>query len=435
MKKVFLFIVVSALATISIKAQITGESQDSLRKDAVKIFIDCEFCDMDHIRREIPYINYVRDVKDAQVYMRETMQMTGSGGAEYSYFFSGQGKFSGMEDTLTYATRPDDTMENQRQGRTNTIKMGLVRYVARTSISKDILIGYMGFGGQQGEEEQVSDKWNNWVFSIETRPNLQRTQTVKEESFVNSFSATKVTPKWKIESDFNHRYSKSKYDFGYTKYTAIARQMSLNNLIVKSISQHWSVGGKLNLLSSTYKNANFNAEIYPSIEYNLYPYAESTHRQLRFLYGIGLSMNQYIDTTIYGKTEENLIKHQLQIAYEVKEKWGSVNVSLEGSNYFNDFKKNRIEMNGSVNIRIIKGLSLNIHGSIAKINDQIYIPADGPTDEEILLRLQEQATDFSIITGVGFTYTFGSIFNNVVNPRFGNGSKFGGSGGMMMFGF
>ena len=40
------------------------------------------------------------------------------------------------------------------------------------------------------------------------------------------------------------------------------------------------------------------------------------------------------------------------------------------------------------------------------------------TTEEILLRLRQLATDYSYYTSVGFSYRFGSAFNNVVNPRF-----------------
>ena len=37
------------------------------REDGLRIFIDCTRCDMNYIREEIPYVNYVRDVKEAQL--------------------------------------------------------------------------------------------------------------------------------------------------------------------------------------------------------------------------------------------------------------------------------------------------------------------------------------------------------------------------------
>ncbi len=397
-----------------------NEPIDSLRKDAVKLFIDCQHCDMNHIRREIPYVNYVRDVKEAQLYIRETRENTGSGGRQYSYLFIGLEKFEGLNDTLIYTTRPDDTSEHRRQGRTNMMKMGLMRYVARTPIFKEVNIEHSG----TIQEDEVSDKWNNWVFEIETRPRFESEESYKELSVDNSFVANKITPDWKIELEFNYELNRTKYTYDDETFTKERTEAEFENLIVKSLNEHWSVGNRLNLLTSTFNNLKFNATILPSVEYNLFPYSESTHHQLRFLYGIGASFNQYNDTTIYDKSKENLSLQQLQVAYQIQEKWGSINISLEGSNYLNDFSKNRIELDGYITVRIIKGLSVSVRGGIARIRDQLSLAKGKYSEADVLLQLQELATEYSVDGGIGLTYTFGSIFNNVVNPRFGNGRRY-----------
>jgi len=168
MGRILIILYLTLLNLVS-SPQDTTEVVNNLRKDAIKLFIDCDRCDMNHIRREIPYVNYVREVKQAQLYLRETRQSTGSGGREYTYFFIGQNDFAGLNDTLVYASRPDDTRDQRRYGRTKMIKMGLMRYVARTPIYKEININY----SSQGREEMVIDKWNNWVFEIETRPRFE----------------------------------------------------------------------------------------------------------------------------------------------------------------------------------------------------------------------------------------------------------------------
>lgn len=162
----------------------------------------------------------------------------------------------------------------------------------------------------------------------------------------------------------------------------------------------------------------------PSVEYNIFPYYESTQHQLRILYGIGSSYRIYVDTTIYNEIEELLWQQQLQIAYQVQEKWGSINVSLEGSNFFHDFSKNRVELAGYISIRILKGLSVRVRGGVARLNDQLSLVKGEASEAEILLQLQELETTYTINGGVGLTYTFGSIYNNIVNPRFGNGRRF-----------
>src|SRR5680860_557634 len=105
MRNQILIIFILQFIFFSAISQEQTEPTDSLRKNAVKLFIDCDYCNMNYIRREIPYVNYVRDVKEAQLYLRETRQNTGSGGIEYSYFFAGQKEFEGLTDTLIYSTR------------------------------------------------------------------------------------------------------------------------------------------------------------------------------------------------------------------------------------------------------------------------------------------------------------------------------------------
>ncbi len=160
----------------------------------------------------------------------------------------------------------------------------------------------------KADEEEVSDKWNNWVFELETRPRFEAEESRKEFSFWNSVSVNKITPKWKIEVDFNHRLTRTKYIYDNETHIKNKTEVQLKNLVVKSLGEHWSADTKVNLLTSTFSNIQFNADMFPSIEYNLFPYSQSTHHQLRFLYGVGVSLNQYNDTTIYNKIKETLGK-------------------------------------------------------------------------------------------------------------------------------
>jgi hypothetical protein len=157
----------------------------------------------------------------------------------------------------------------------------------------------------------------------------------------------------------------------------------------------------------------------PGIEYDLYPYSESTRRQLRFLYSIGYNYVSYVDTTIYNKINEGHLQHSFSASYAVLQKWGSVEVSLNYSNYMHDWSKNNLTIDSYLDLRITKGLSLNFGGSASLIHDQLGLAKGGATQEEVLLRVKEQATQFRYYTSFGFTFTFGSIYNNVVNPRFG----------------
>jgi hypothetical protein len=104
-------------------AQGTVSQSDSLRKDAVRFFVDCEECDINHIRREIPYVNYVRDVKEAQVYVLITEREAGNRGREFIFTFEGQFDFTGMNDTLKFTSLPDDTEDQVRSRQLQILKM------------------------------------------------------------------------------------------------------------------------------------------------------------------------------------------------------------------------------------------------------------------------------------------------------------------------
>lgn len=52
----------------------------------------------------------------------------------------------------------------------------------------------------------------------------------------------------------------------------------------------------------------------------------------------------------------------------------------------------------------------------ARVRDQVYLPAGSATDEEVLLRLRQLETGYRYRMLVGFSFQFGSIYNNVVNP-------------------
>jgi uncharacterized C2H2 Zn-finger protein len=107
--KHLLFLLTAIMITSTILSQENQSATDTTRTNAVKIFLDCPDCDMNYTRQEIPYINYVRDVREAEVYILVTRQNAGSGGREFTFTFQGQGKFKGLNDTLTYTSSPDQT--------------------------------------------------------------------------------------------------------------------------------------------------------------------------------------------------------------------------------------------------------------------------------------------------------------------------------------
>jgi len=409
---IFLFLCISLLS------QESSTKSDTLRKDALNVFMEAS----DYVKKEINYVNYVRDIKDAGVYIISTIQGTGSGGREYTYYLIGQHEFAGMRDTISYNTTPDETTEGRREKEVCTLKMGLMRYVAKTPLSKFMKISF----SEPLSETVSSDKWDSWVFRSSFNGFLNGQKSYKSSQFFGNISANRITKDWKINTRVSFSYGKDKFETDEGPISSDNISKSASTLIVKSLSDHWSVGGSANFGSSSYNNQKFMYSVMPGIEYDIFPYSESTRRQLRLLYTVGFNNVNYMDTTIYNKTKEFLLLHSISAAYQVVQKWGSIDINLGYSNYFHDWSKNNISLNGNLDLRVTKGLSVSLGGGASLIHDQLGLVKGGASTEEVLLRRKELATQFQYFTMFGFSYTFGSIYNNVVNPRFGNH----GGGGM-----
>lgn len=394
---------------------------EKLKDQAPKVFLDCERCDIDYIRKEITFVNYVWDRKEADVHVLITIQRTGAGGREYTLRFIGQEEFQELQNTLTYYTSQNDTEEEVRQGLVRVLKLGLAPYVAQTPMCEAL--------SMRMEEEvrptAVEDKWNFWVFNIGLESRLNGESTRSSTNLESNFSANRVTLDSKLRLGVDMDYDYDRYEVDSEIITSDQTRGDFDGLYVWSISDHWSVGGYLSLSSSTYNNIKFSVVPQPAVEYNFFPYSISTRRQLRLLYKVGYNYFNYFEETIYNKMEESLVNEELSVILQFKEPWGSAEMMLSGSHYFHDFSKNRWSLGGDISIRVLKGLRFTVRGNYSSTHDQLALAKGEATLEEILLRRKEIATDYRYYISVGLDYSFGSIFSNVVNPRFGERRRFG----------
>ena len=387
-----------------------------LKQKAPKVYIDCDHCDQDYIRTEIPFVNYVRDRKEADVHVLITTQSTGSGGTEYTIAFIGQGAFASIDSTLIYAANTTDTEEEVRRGYVSVIKMGLLPYAAQTPIRDLISVSFT----EKIKPTDVVDPWKFWIFSAGVGVDFEQESQQKSESMEFMFTANKITPDIKISLGAGGQFEKDEYEYDEGTITSRADEGAFGGLIAKSLGEHWSAGFSLEMNTSTFHNVRFSVTPAPVLEYDLFPYSESTRRQLRFQYRLGYEYVKYRHETIYEKIKENLFGQSLTVTLEVKEPWGSISASLEGSHFFHNVKFNRLEFDSEISFRIFKGLDLNIDARYERVRDQLSLQKGNRTLEEVLLRQKELATEYQLSFSVNLSYTFGSIFSNVVNPRFGS---------------
>ncbi len=393
----------------------TGQEK-GLRSQSVNLFIDCDSCDLDHLRREINWVNYVREPKESDIHVIITSQSTGSGGSKVSMFLIGQKKFKDQNDTVTYVNLPDDTDEITRNRMVSQLKIGLVPYIKDTPLAALLTIDMT----LPEIDEEMTDKWNSWVFTLSTSGYAGGSKSYNDFNICSSVSARRVTEKSKTETTLNQSYSESNYEYDDYQYKALNRSYSLSQQNVFTINEHWSAGCWSGGLTSTFSNMKFHWYVNPAIEFSIFPYKESTRKQIRINYNAGPNGHFYSDTTIFNKTSDLVWDQNLALAAEFVQKWGKIWLNTSYSNFLHDFSMNRISINTSLSLRIAKGLEFYVYANYSIIHNQISLPKGDVTQEELLLQQRELKTDYSFWANIGLTYTFGDMYNNVVNPRFGN---------------
>lgn len=394
----------------------TQELRDIEKPETPSVFIECADCDLDYIQNQIKFVNYVQSENEAQIVINITSKKTESGGLEYTIKFRGCALFQGDDDIITYNT-DKEVWEEVKSGLVGTLKMGLMRYAGKCAVSERISVNFL----DQVEPTDVEDKWDFWVFSLSANTFLTGEKVYKSGSIYGSISASRVTPELKISLSGRASYNKDIYSLDDYEIESTSDSKYLNGLIVKSINDHWSIGGYFSVMTSTYSNLDLRINPAPAVEYNFFPYSESTKKQLRLLYRLGYISANYTEETIYEKTHENLWNESLAAILELNQKWGTISTSIEGAHYFHDFDRYRVEFETEISFRLIKGLNLNFDLNYSRMHDQLSLPRQGASYEEILLRRKELATTFDYYISFGLSYSFGSTQSNVVNPRFGSG--------------
>ncbi len=382
-------------------------------------FFDCS-CDLNYVREQIPVVNYVNDRTEADLHILFTDQRTGSGGREYLLLFVGQRTFAGMNDTIRYNTNQIDSEDQRRTKMVDALKAGLSKYIFKSPVADRMKITYTDGNDDDNLSGNTDDDWDSWIFRTGLNTSLSGQQTAKHGNIGSSISISRVTEESKIYLYAAFSYSESNYDYGDTKINSISRRQNISASYIGSISGSWSWGLWSSLTKSTYSNLNLAFSIAPGVEFNFFPYSEANQRQFRVEYRVNLNYNKYTLETIYFKMQENLFSHLLRFSFEVIEPWGNAGFRLSGSNYLHNFDLYSLSTDGFISVRLLKGFSLDLKGGYSKINNQLALPRGQASIDEVLLARKEIATQFSYNFGIGVSYSFGSIYNNAVNPRFGD---------------
>lgn len=385
----------------------------------LRLFLDCWECDTEFLRQNLRFVDYVRDRVGADLHVLVTTQSTGSGGTSWTLRLIGLGRLEGQDRTTVFSTPSNATSDERRRTFARTLRLALAGYAASTAVGRSLNVTFAP-PAAGAIQEPVRDRWNSWVFRLSGNGNFGGELSSRSSSYRGSISGSRVTEASKISfsasvSDNNRWFTLS----DGRRIDSDSNSSSMGATFVRSLGPRLSAGVRMNTSTSSFSNTDRSTSIFPGIEFNVFPYAEYQRRAFTVWYELGPSFYDYTEVTVFDKTKERIVKHQMDVSYRIRQEWGSLGAFAGFSQHLADLKKYSLNLNASADIRLFKGFSFNVYGAYSRIKNQVSLAKGGASPEEILLRLRQLQTDYSYYFTTGFSYTFGSVFNSVVNPRFG----------------
>lgn len=396
-------------------------AQDSLsiRKDAPKLFFDCETCNQQFFRQNLSYINFVRDRHLADIYVLVTFNQSGGGNQIINLYFEGQNQFINQHDTLKVITLANQPQADTRDAMLAKLKLGLLKYLVQTPLINKIDFNVNCENKEQLDANKVKDKWNFWTFNLNANAFGNGNGYQKFLNVNGNVSANRTTEKFKTET--GGWYNLNTQEFKIDDTTIVkGKQNNIGayHLLTKSIGKHLAIGQYASFMQNSTQNLWHSISYYPAIEYNIFPYSEASRRQMRVMYRVGVRNQKYVDTTIFNNTSAWYGLHSIVFQYSQIEKWGNVNIMAGGWHYFNHAQNYSASIYPSINFNPFTGFRVGLWAGFQIQNDQFFIRKSEASAEEILLGNVQLSTNYNYNYGFSVGYTFGSKFNNIVNVRF-----------------
>ncbi len=385
-------------------------------RPAPNVYLDCNSCTYDYVRSNVTFVNYVRDQADADIYLRITDYGTGSG-REFVLDFRGIPPFSMRRDTLVYFSSNLDTPDERRAGLVRHVRIGLLPFMAGTEVFGELDVRHLIEPQSIGASVPVDDPWNSWTFDIDLGASFDGEESEFNYELEGGLRAERITDLWKIELDADVEIDRTSIELSSGTRKANRDSWDASGFLAHSLGDHFSVGVFSRVSGTQTGNIKLNLEASPAVEYSFFPYREFQERRLLLQYRITPSYRDYDRITIYLKDDEVVARQVLSSRLRYDQPWGQIDIRFSASNYLHDFDLYRFSFNPYANIRITRGLSFYVSARYDLINDQISLPADDITDTERLLGERQQATSYDYGLSFGLSFTFGSKFSNIVNPR------------------
>lgn len=382
----------------------------------LKVFLDCADCNDSYFRRNLNYLHFVNDAKISDVHIYVTKQKTAAEGFQYGINFIGKNEFADLSYKLKAVCNQGESNLKRWNKLIKPIQAGLLPYISRTEDLNNISVQY-STSQTQAENSTQKDPWNYWVFLLDLGGELEAEKSQNQFNLKGSFNAKRITEKLKLRTILDYEFDSEQYTDGADKIVSDKEEIKWSARSVHSINKYWSFGLSGAVEHSTYYNIDASYNFGPAVEYNLFPWDISDRKMLTLAYQIKPRYFQYLYKTTFGKMDEVLWDESLKLELTLRQPWGEIESVLEGKHYLHNFDENSLSLYTNLSVKIVKGFSIFLKANATLLNDQRYIAATEQTRDEILLQQRKQKSPYEFDGTIGLRYSFGSIYNNVVNHR------------------
>ena len=407
-----------ALAESAARQSASASGGQTAPAARLRVALTCEPCDVPSLRTAIAFVDFVTPGAEADVAAEVSTAPAPDAQTEWRVAVRGAGRFAGRDRRLSTLTRGATPADRQKDLE-RLLKLALVEYAADTSVFPQLAVTHRRAASTPASPPH--DPWNFWVYRVNGNMYASGQQSTSDGYYEVSASANRVTEAWKMRFGGYRGISRSSFqiDENETIKTRLL-DWSTDAFVVKSLGPKWSLGFNGSASGSSFNNTDLSIRLMPGIEYDLFPYKESTKRSLTLQYNIGAAHYNFIAPTIYDKTSETTIDQSAVAALGLQQPWGQIGAGLQFAQQLSSPDRTRVTILGSFSLRILKSLTLNGEANYARIRDQFTIEKGEASDDEVLLRQRQLATGHRYFLSFGFSYSFGALKNTTVNPRFNN---------------
>jgi hypothetical protein len=388
----------------------------------VKVLLDCPRCDTAALKTAVPFAEFVAADTTADVALAIAVDETGPT-HKWTLTIKGRGQFAGRDRTIAFSEEAATPQSRTNAMLARYVKLGIAEFAAGLPVGRQLDLGFQKASSASGAspiQKDQTDPWNHWVFRLGASVDAYGEQSSSSSSHSFSGSANRATDKWRLRLNGSRYVSKSSFDLDEeTTIKSDSTSWNVDGLAVKSLSPRWSAALVMNTAGATFSNQKLYARAAPGIEFDVFPYAESSKRSLTFQYLVGVAHYKYRNLTIFDKLDENVVQQNLGAYFGLRMPWGQLGASSTFSQQLTALDRTRLNLSANGSIRLYKSLTLNASGNYSRIRDQFTLEKGTASEEEVLLRLRQLATGYRYSFNVGFGYAFGALSNTTVNPRFG----------------